>query len=94
VSGVAEDGEEAIRMFKSFEKKPKIILMDHRMPVKSGLEATKEILQMDKKVKIIFISADLSIKEEALSMGAFSFWDKPFSIDQLIEEIKSAIEAC
>ncbi len=92
--GVAEDGEEAIRMFKSFKKKPKIILMDQRMPVKTGLEATKEILQIDNKVKIIFVSADLSIKEEALSIGAFSFWDKPFSIDQLIEEIKNAIMAC
>ena len=66
--------------------------MDHRMPEKTGIEATKEILQMDKRVKIIFISADISIKEEAFSIGAFSFWDKPFTIEQLIVEIQNALE--
>ncbi len=89
--GIASDGEEAILMFKSFETKPKLILMDNRMPIKSGLEATKEILQIDKKVKIIFISADMSIKEEALSIGAFSFYEKPFSLDHLLDEIVNAI---
>ncbi len=92
MAGIAEDGEEAVIMFKAFLIKPKVILMDHRMPEKTGLEATEEILDLDKKVKIIFVSADVSIKEEALSIGAFSFWVKPFTIDQLIIEINKAIE--
>ena len=91
IAGIAEDGEEAVLMFKSFSDKPKVILMDNRMPKKSGIEASKEILQIDNEVKIIFISADISIKEEALFIGAFSFWDKPFKIDNLIDEIKKAL---
>jgi len=93
VAGIAEDGEEAVIMFKSFSEKPKVILMDHRMPEKTGLEASEEILDLDKKVKIIFVSADISIREDALSIGAFSFWDKPFTIGQLIHEINRAIES-
>lgn len=91
VVGIAEDGEEAVEMFKSFSEKPKVILMDHRMPEKTGLEASIEILNLDKKVKIIFVSADTSIGKKALSIGAFSFWDKPFRNDLLIGEIKRAI---
>ena len=93
MAGIAEDGEEAVIMFKAFLEKPKVILMDHRMPEKTGLEASEEILDIDKKVKIIFVSADISIREEALSIGAFSFWVKPFSLDQLLDEINRAIES-
>ncbi len=63
------------------------------MPKKNGIEATKEILQIDKNVKIIFISADDSIKEEVLSIGAFSFWDKPFMIESLINKINAALDS-
>lgn len=90
--GIAKDGEEAVEKYKTFSEKPKVILMDHRMPKKNGIEASKIILQMDDKVKIIFISADNSIKEEALSIGAFSFWAKPFTINQIVNEINRAIE--
>jgi DNA-binding NtrC family response regulator len=93
VAGIAEDGEEAVIIFKAFLVKPKVILMDHRMPEKTGLEASEEILDIDKKVKIIFVSADISIREEALLIGAFSFWEKPFAIEQLLYEIDRAFES-
>ena len=93
VTGIAEDGEAAILMFESFSDKPKVILMDYRMPKKNGIEAMKEILQMDNKVKIIFTTADNSVKEEALSSGAFSFQNKPFTIAYIINEINRAIES-
>ncbi len=93
MAGVAENGVKAINMFKSFSNKPKIILMDHRMPEKSGIEATKEILQIDKRVKIIFFSADARVEEEAYSIGAFGFKVKPFTITCLIDEVKRALES-
>jgi two-component system chemotaxis response regulator CheY len=82
VVGSAKDGEEAVNMYNRFSAKPDIILMDHRMPIKNGIEATKEIFQNSSnlKPKIIFISADRSIKETALSIGVISFKDKPFSL--------------
>lgn len=79
-------------MFKSFSDKPKVILMDHRMPIKTGIEATKEIIVIDKNVKIIFTTGDSTVKEEALAAGAFSFQDKPLTIEHIITEIKKAIE--
>ncbi|MFW9988296.1 MAG: response regulator, partial [Candidatus Odinarchaeota archaeon] len=47
VVGTALDGEIAVQLFKSFQIKPDIILMDHRMPKKNGIEATKEILSIN-----------------------------------------------
>ena len=72
VIATANNGEEAISMYKSFLEKPDIILMDHRMPIKNGIEALREILQLDNHSRIIFASADNTVKEEALSvkMGA------------------------
>ncbi len=91
IVGVANNGEKAVSMFKSFSEKPKVILMDYRMPIKNGLEATKEILQIDNNAKIIFTSADESVKEEALALGAFSFKNKPFDIEYLISNIEKAL---
>ena len=87
----AENGLDAVNKFKNFSEKPDIILMDHRMPLKSGMEAAKEILEIDSSIKIIFVSADETIKKEALSNGAISFKDKPFSLQQLFNNIEKAI---
>ncbi|MFX0056711.1 MAG: response regulator [Candidatus Heimdallarchaeota archaeon] len=92
VLGSAKDGEEAVNMYKNFENKPDIILMDHRMPIKNGIDATKEILNNSTHVKprIIIASADKTIKDIALSIGAFSFKDKPFTLERLFKNIEKA----
>ena len=93
VAGIANNGKEAVSMFKSFSNKPKVISMDQRMPEMSGIEASKIILQIDSRVKIIFISADASVKEEAISIGAFLFIDKILTVSQMLSAINRAIES-
>jgi two-component system chemotaxis response regulator CheY len=87
----AENGLDAVNKFKNFSEKPDIILMDHRMPLKSGMEAAKEIVEIDSSIKIIFVSADETIKKEALSNGVISFKDKPFSLQRLFNNIEKAM---
>ncbi|MFW9988849.1 MAG: response regulator, partial [Candidatus Odinarchaeota archaeon] len=60
-------------------------------PKKNGIEATKEILSINNHTKIIFTSADRSIEKEALSIGAISFKEKPFSIEKLENNILKAM---
>ena len=93
VIALAENGIDAVKMFKSFSDKPDVILMDHRMQFKSGIEAAKEILEIDGKTKIIFMSADSTVKEEALLNGAVSFKDKPFSLQRLFNNIEKALQS-
>ncbi len=66
--------------------------MDHRIPIKNGIDTTKKILEMDKNSKIIFTSADNCIKDEALSLGAVAFIKKPFHLEKLIRIIKNALD--
>lgn len=87
----ANNGEKAVNMYKSLQEKPDIILMDHRMPIKNGIEASKEIFAIDNHSKIIFLSADASIKNKALSIGAIKFIKKPFSNNSLIKSIKTVL---
>lgn len=92
VIGTAKNGQEAVEMYKSFSKKPDVIIMDYRMPIKNGIEASKEILQIDNTAKIIVISAYDSIKEISQSIGASSFISKPFSNKKLINEINKVLQ--
>ena len=91
LAGIANDEEDTVSIFKSFSEKSKVILMDQRMLKKNGIDASKEILKIDNSVKIIFTTADNSIKEEAFSIGAFGFKDKPFTIEELIDDINKAL---
>jgi len=78
----------AITEFKKFNLKPDIIIMDHRMPKKNGIEATIEILKINKEMKIIFTTGDDEIRNQAIDLGVKSVILKPFSITKLLEQIE------
>ena len=86
---VIADGAEALEIFVQLNPKPDIILMDHRMPVMNGTTATRELLHMDSSARILFISADETVKSEAMEAGALGFLTKPIRSKDLF----SAIEA-
>ena len=88
----AFNGRTAIEKFNNHKEKPDIILMDHRMPMKNGLEAMEEILQTNNRVKIIFASADISVKQKAISLGACAFLDKPFNMRKLLRIIQNVCD--
>ncbi|MFW9971348.1 MAG: response regulator [Candidatus Odinarchaeota archaeon] len=84
----ASNGKDAIEKYKKLNVKPDVILMDHRMPVKNGLDAMAEILKVNKNEKIIFASADVTVKEKAQSIGACAYLDKPFKMQELLNIIE------
>ena len=84
ILGKASDGKEAIELLHSFSPVPDVIFMDHRMPRMTGLEASKEIIKEYPECKIIFISADLNVKDLALESGAHAFLVKPISFKNIL----------
>lgn len=88
----AINGEEAVKKFKNLQKKPDIIIMDYNMPIKNGIDATKEIIEIDKNAKIIVVSSDKSIKREAISAGAIDFNEKPFNLTEILQKIINICE--
>ena len=87
----ALDGEEAVRIFKTMKKFPDIIIMDHRMPGKNGLEAMKDIKNINPLQGIIFVTADNEAAKKAIELGANSFILKPFKMDNLFNTIETTL---
>lgn len=78
---VANDGTDAVE--KNQRCPAQVIIMDHRMPTKNGVEATKEILSEKPDTKVIFVSADEAVEKEAKEAGAIRFLKKPISLREL-----------
>jgi two-component system chemotaxis response regulator CheY len=91
VMGIANNGDEAIGMFKNFNEKPDIIILDYRMPIKNGFDALKVILEIDNSSRIIFASADRTIKEKVYHQGAVGFLDKPFTHKKLVSTLNKCL---
>lgn len=87
VIGSAFDGIEAIKRLSELNPKPDVIIMDHRMPRMDGITATKKIMKMDKRSKIVFVSADETVQNEAMTAGAAIFKVKPVRAHQLFKTI-------
>jgi two-component system chemotaxis response regulator CheY len=89
----AFNGQEAVDKFKALAHPPDLVIMDHRMPVKNGVEATKEIRTIDPGVKVLFISADATAQARAVEAGALEFLEKPFTMDVLYRSIGRCLAA-
>jgi two-component system chemotaxis response regulator CheY len=88
----AGDGTDAVDAFK--EHSPDIITMDIVMPKKSGIEAVKEIIELDPGAKIVMCSAlgQEALVMEALKAGASDFIVKPFKPDAVVATLRKALE--
>ncbi len=89
----AASGKEAIEA--TLRSAPDAILMDIRMEHSSGLEALRDIKQMDEKLPIILMTAFGTTQTaiEAMKRGAFDYILKPFESHELKELIRKAIHA-
>jgi len=58
------------------------------MPSKDGVEVTEEILSINPNNKIIFVSADYTVRDKALEVGAIDFLEKPIDFNTLFRIIK------
>ncbi|MCQ4913348.1 PAS domain-containing protein [Bacteroides nordii] len=81
----ALDGADAV--WKARNESFDLILMDMKMPVMGGLEATRRIREFNAKVPIIALTANAfdSDKGSAIEVGCNAFLAKPLSKKQLLE---------
>ena len=85
----ATNGQEAIATWRIW--KPDLILMDMRMPVMTGYEATQRIRQdEDDNTTIIAITASAFEHERAeiMAVGCDDYLSKPFRDDELYHKIQ------
>ena len=92
VAGMAEDGEEAIELYKELE--PDLVSMDITMPGMGGIEATKEIIEYDPDARIVVCSAmgQKPMVLEAIEAGAKDFIVKPIKPEKVKETLDKLLE--
>ena len=78
VIGEANSGESGVQLYDDL--RPDIITLDVIMGKISGLDALKQIMEIDSEAKVIMISsmAQKPIVQEAVTCGAKGFIIKPF----------------
>lgn len=90
---LADDGTEAVDAFK--RNKYDLILMDENMPKMTGIEATKEIRQLEtgKDIKIIALTANTlkGDKEKFLAAGMDYYFKKPLEIAEFYNLLKEIL---
>lgn len=87
----ARNGQEAVELAES--EKPDLVLMDLRMPVLSGQEATLRIKAANPSLPIIALTAYAFDKDriEAEEAGCCNFMSKPISSQKCLEMIAKYI---
>jgi nitrogen regulation protein NR(I) len=87
----AQDGEEALDRAK--ESPPDLIIMDIKMPGRSGIDILKEMKSIDAKSLVIIMTAYGTTETaiEAMKYGAFDYILKPFSIPQMKGLVEKAL---
>jgi DNA-binding NarL/FixJ family response regulator len=90
VVGDAADGEEAVRAVAALA--PDVVLMDIRMPVLDGLEATRRIIRSGSNARVVILTTfDLDAYVfEALRAGASGFLLKDARRDEIVRAVRIA----
>ena len=85
----AFDGQEAVDLAKG--NAYDLMILDIMMPVKTGIEALKEIRQTGNTTHVIMLTAmsEVDDKVTGLDAGADDYLTKPFSLKELLARLRS-----
>ena len=91
VAGEAADGVEALKLCRAI--RPEILITDIRMPEMDGLQLIQEVKKLDFDVKITILSgySDYDYLKAAIRLGVDNYLLKPIDNDELISNLKNAV---
>lgn len=92
VIGAAQDGAEAVEL--AAQKQPDLILMDLKMPIMNGIEATREIHAKFPNIKILVLTTydDDEWVFDAVRAGAAGYLLKDTPRQKIVEAIRGTME--
>src|SRR5210317_889113 len=88
----AQSGEEGLKIVEDVDLD--IVLTDMRMPGMDGWELLKSIKNYSKDLPVIMVTAFGEVEKAVVAMkaGAYNYLAKPFSNDELLVNIRKAVE--
>ena len=92
VIGAAQDGAEAVEL--AAKKQPDLILMDLKMPIMNGIEATREIRAKFPNIKILILTTydDDEWVFDAIRAGASGYLLKDTPRQKIVEAIRGTMD--
>jgi two-component system, NtrC family, response regulator AtoC len=89
----ASNGQQALDQIHISQ--PDILLLDLRMPERSGMEVMKQVKQNDYRFPIIVLTAHGAIDSAimATKLGSHAYLSKPFKLCEVQEVVEKALEA-
>lgn len=88
VVGIADDGAEALNLARALN--PDVVILDIRMPCKTGIEVLQE-LKKDKAAPVVIMLTSypyVQYREKCQEAGADFFFDKSTDFEKLFDLIK------
>ncbi|MCE5251161.1 response regulator [bacterium] len=88
----ASNGERGMSLVR--EARPDLVLLDLKMPGKSGIDILQEIAAIDKTIVTVVITGYATVESavEAMKLGASDFLPKPFTPDELRMIVRRGLE--
>lgn len=88
----ARDGDEGLQILT--REKPHLVLLDIKMPGKSGIEVLERVKSMDNQLDVIMLSGhgDTHNIVESIKRGASEFINKPFDVKEVEIHIQNVLE--
>lgn len=86
---VCENGDAALELLKTASPEVGVVMMDIKMPKKSGLETLEELHKKYPKIKVIIVTGYKSVEtaHEAVRLGASGYIVKPFKSDEILSTV-------
>ncbi len=87
----AEDGRSAVRLAEKLS--PDVVIMDISMPDMNGIDATRQILRLNRRAKVIALSmySDRRFVSGMLEAGASGYLLKDCAFEELVRAIRSVV---
>jgi len=91
---VAQDGIEAVSVFRQHRESIDIVLSDIGLPKQNGWEAFLQMREINPRITAIMASGnfDLSKKEEMLDHGVCQFVQKPYVPEEVLRVLRNALD--
>jgi DNA-binding NarL/FixJ family response regulator len=89
---VASVGDGGAAVAAAIEHRPDVVLMDYRMPVLDGIQATAQVVEALPDVAVVALtaSADAAERDALLEAGAVACLAKDQELDEIVAAILAA----